>query len=225
MLLGVVHLLLALDIRSIFQRAPSGAESGCLMLQAEGDADVLIVETAVDSAVTHPTVLVGDDTDLLVLPCSHMKVDGNDLYFRPEPKANSRESRVWNMLKVKAELGPAVCRNVLCLHAILGCDTMSRPCGIGKAASLKKYGQSAYFQDQAKVFDIPGSTQAEVATAGENALVVLYGGKQGESHDSLRYRRYYEKVATRGPQIQPQNLPPTSAAARCHSLRVFLQVK
>ena len=91
--------------------------------------------------------------------------------------------------------------------AILGCDTTSRPYGIGKAASLKKYGESVYFQDQAKVFDIPGSTQAEVATAGENALVVLFGGKQGESLDSLRYLRCYEKVATRGQQIQPQNLP------------------
>ena len=45
------------------------SESGCRTLQAEGEADVLIVKTAVDSAVTHPTVLVGDDTDLLVLLC------------------------------------------------------------------------------------------------------------------------------------------------------------
>ena len=122
------------------------------------------------------------------------------------------------MLKVKAELGPAVCRNMWFLHAIPGCDTTYRPYSIAKPASLKKYCESVYFQDQAKVFDIPGSTQAEVATAGENALVVLYGGKQGESLDSLPYRRYYEKVATRGQQIQPQNLPPASAAARYHSL-------
>ena len=105
------------------------------------------------------------------------------------------------------------------------CDTTSRPYGTGKAASLKKYGESVYFQDQ--LFDIPGSTQAEVATAGENALVVLYGGKQGDflSLDSLGYRRYYENLATRGQQRQPQNLPPTSSAARYHSLRVFLQVE
>ena len=122
------------------------------------------------------------------------------------------------MLKVKAELGPAVCRNMLFLHAIPGCDTTYRPYSIAKPASLKKYCESVYFQDQAKVFDIPGSTQAEVATAGENALVVLYGGKQGQSLDSLPYRRYYEKVATRGQQRQPQNLPPASAAARYHSL-------
>ena len=69
---------------------------------------------------------------------------------------------------------------------------------LGKPRPLKQYGESVSFQDQAKVFDIPGSTQAEVATAEENAVVVLYGGKQGESLDSLRYRRYYEKVAARG---------------------------
>ena len=67
------------------------SESGCSTLQAKGDADVLIVKTAIDSAVTHPTVLV-DDTDPLVLLCHHTKADGNDLYFRPEPKANSKRA-------------------------------------------------------------------------------------------------------------------------------------
>ena len=88
------------------------SESGCRTLHTEGDADVLIVKAVVDSAVTHPTVFVGDDTDLLVLLCYHTKADGND--FRPETKANS--SRVWNMLKVKVELGPEVCRNMLFLQ-------------------------------------------------------------------------------------------------------------
>ena len=87
---------------------------------------------------------------------------------------------------------------MLFLRAILGCDTTSRLTVLENPRPLKKYGESVFFQDQAKVFDIPGSTQAEAATAGENVLVVLYGGKQGESVDSLRYRRYYEKVATRG---------------------------
>ncbi|KAK3752452.1 hypothetical protein QZH41_013499, partial [Actinostola sp. cb2023] len=159
-----------------------------------------------------------------VATASQIPRDRYDLYFRPEPKANSRQSKVWNMKQVKEELGHAVCHNMLFLHAVLGCDTTSRPYGIGKAASLKKYSDSVYFRDQARVFDAD-STPDDVATAGENALSALYGGKQGESLDSLRYRRYYEKVATRGRQVQPQNLPPTSAAARYHSFRVFLQVK
>ena len=37
------------------------------MVQAQGDADVLIVETAVENAVQGPTTLIADDSDLLVL--------------------------------------------------------------------------------------------------------------------------------------------------------------
>ena len=64
----------------------------------------------------------------------------------------------------------------------------------------------------------------DLTRAGENALVELYGGKRGEALDSLRYCRFYEKVTTRGHQIRPHDLPPTSAAANSRSLRVFLQV-
>ena len=32
------------------------------------------------------TVLVGDDTDLLVLLCYHANLDSCDIFFRPEPK-------------------------------------------------------------------------------------------------------------------------------------------
>ena len=64
-----------------------------------------------------------------------------------------------------------------------------------------------------------------VVVAGENAQASLHGGKPGEKLDGMRYQRYCEKLATNSPQIQPQNLPPTSAAARHHSLRVYLQVK
>ena len=170
------------------------SEIGCHTLQAEGDADVLIVKIAVDSAVTHPTGLVGDNTDLLVLHCYHTRADSNDLDFRPEPKANSKERRVWNLLKVKAELGPTCC---FCMPFWVVIRRLALTV-LEKPRPSKKYGYSVYFQHQAKVFDIPGSTQAEAATAGENALVVLYGGKQGESLYSLRSRQYYEKVAARG---------------------------
>ena len=40
-----------------------------------------------------------------------------------------------------------------------------------------------------------------------------------------RYQRYCEKLATNSSKMQPQNLPPTSATARHHSLRVCPQVK
>ena len=71
-----------------------------------------------------------------------------------------------------------------------------------KPRPLKKYGESVFFtrfQDQAKVFDIPGSTQGEVATAGENALVVLYGGKQGDASiaSATEVNRYSPRTSPR----------------------------
>ena len=74
------------------------------------------------------------------------------------------------------------------------------------------------------MFDLPSSLD-DVVAAGEEALVSLYGGKPGEKLDTLRHQRYCEKLATKSSQIQPQNLPPTSAAAKYHSQRVYLQVK
>ena len=69
-------------------------EDNCPTYHAEGDADVLIVKTAVESAKERNTVLVGADTDLLVLLCFYTRSDIFGLYFTPELKANSKR-RVW----------------------------------------------------------------------------------------------------------------------------------
>ena len=51
------------------------------VLHARADADVLIVETAIACANTKDTVLVGDDTDLLVLLCSRARPTSHNLFF------------------------------------------------------------------------------------------------------------------------------------------------
>ena len=43
--------------------------------------------------------------------------------------------------------------------------------------------------------------------------------------DSLRHKRFCEKVASKTSYVKPQSLPPTSAAAKYHSLCVYLQVQ
>ena len=59
---------------------------GCHTEQAT--ADLLIVQTGIAASenVSKPTILVGDDTDLLVLLCFHTKSTSRNIYFRPEPK-------------------------------------------------------------------------------------------------------------------------------------------
>ena len=152
--------------------------------------------------------------------CYYASEDGCDLYIRPEPKAKVRGARVWHMKKVKYQLGKEVCRNLLFLHAMTGCDTTLRLYGVGKATALKKFENV----EQAKLFSCHLAV-SDIVSAGEKALMALFSGKPGVGLDLLRYQRYFEKLATKTSHIQPQNLPPTAAAARFHSLHVYLQVK
>ncbi len=129
----------------------------------------------------------------------------------------SKKPKVWNIHAVKAQLGSEICSNILFLHAILGCDTTSHLYGIGKGTALNKFKSSLSFQEQAREFSTESATCEKVCIAGEQALVILYGGS-GESLDSLRYKRFCEKVSTSNSCIHPQTLPPTAAAAKYHSL-------
>ena len=53
----------------------------------------------------------------------------------------------------------------------------------------------------------------------------LYKGNHREDLNSLRYKRFCEKAATSTSHVQPQSLPPTSSAAKYHSLRVYYQIQ
>lgn len=196
---------------------------GCQVVHADADADVVIVQAALDSADSSDTVVIGDDTDLLVLLCFHVKMDAGEVFLQSSTKKKASENRIWDIKKVKAELGPDLSDNILFLHAILGCDTTSRLFGIGKGLSLKKIKSSEEFKIQAEVFSNPESKKEDIITAGEKALVCLYSGEKGQSLDALRYHKFCEKVATKATQVTPQTLPPSSAAAKFHSMRVFFQ--
>ena len=201
---------------------------GCTVHHAKADADVLIVQKAVESAQTSATIVVGEDTDLLVLLCYHADKDAHNIFFKPKPKTNAKRKmkRIWNIKQTKERLGDHVCRNILFVHAVLGCDTTSRIFGIGKSTALKKLCSNPHFSRQAEVFNLPLTETSvdDVVTAGERALVCLYNGKD-ECLDDLRYRRFCQKVSTSTTPVKAKTLPPTSATSKYHSLRVYLQIQ
>ena len=199
--------------------------AGCAVEQSRGDADTLIVMTAVKSAETFDTVLVGDDTDLLVLLCFHAKNVQKALYFQPEPKLNSKKCRIWDIRKTRDVLKETTCENILFAHAISGCDTTSRLHGVGKHLVLKKLLNDSEFQKHAETFLCDADIQTnQIIAAGERAIVSLYNGQKNDSLDKLRCQRFKEKVVKCSKEIQAQALPPTSNAAKYHSLRVFHQI-
>ena len=65
---------------------------GCDIRHAKGDADLLIVETTVQAAMSCETTLVVDDTDLLVLLCFHVKEDSCEVFFKPEIRSGTKKN-------------------------------------------------------------------------------------------------------------------------------------
>lgn len=120
---------------------------------AKGDA-VMIVDTTITKARGQMTVLIGEDTDLLVLLLYHAEMDAKELFFRPEPRQRDMTVRkLWDMKKTKTVLGRNVTSSILFVHALLGCDTTSRVHGIGKGIALKKAKTNAQFRQLAGVFN------------------------------------------------------------------------
>ena len=69
------------------------------------------------------------------------------------------------------------------------------------------------------------SSGDEVTKGGEIATVSLFNGKVQDNVNKLRLRKFHEKTASSTAMVQPQTLPPTSAATKYHSLRVYHQVQ
>ena len=130
------------------------------------------MQTALTSAAKHETVLVGDDTDLLVLLIYRAKNVKHNVFIRPET-GDGRVRREINAA-MRALLGSVVTNNIMFMHAILGCDTTSGVSSLGKKLSISKFKSDSQFQDQAKVFMSQGASKDDIiSAAGETAPVCL----------------------------------------------------
>ena len=198
---------------------------GHKVIHAQRDADVLIALTALKVAETRDVVAIGEDTDILVLLLYHITSDHKQVVFKSAMKQRSSKStKVWDVNKTQTVLGKKLCRALPVIHAITGCDTTSQLYGIGKGASLKKFCANDNLVQLADVF-LAKSMKEAIETAGENILVLLYGGLPVEGLNILRFRKFSTKVMSSSTHVQVQTLPPTSAAAKYHSLRVYFQVQ
>ena len=61
--------------------------------------------------------------------------DIKDLYFHSE-KTNA--TKLYDINRLKAIIGPDICSQLLIIHAFTGCDSTSRIFGIGRKTAFKK---------------------------------------------------------------------------------------
>lgn len=193
---------------------------------AKADADTLIVASALDEAKKGDTaVVVGQDTDLLVL-LAFLASKKDNVFFLRSASDGKRQESLFHIPRQKTALGKS-CDVILFVHAVTGCDTTSSLYKKGKLNALKLLKNNLDLIEELKVFENPNAMKEEVVKTGEKFLIRLYGGKLSTLLDSLRYYRYNDLISKQpvGVSFQLASLPPTSDAAALHSMRMYLQIQ
>ena len=97
-------------------------KNNCKSYYASADADLRMVKKAVESATTMKTVLVGDDTNLLVLLCYHASLDTCNL-FKPEPKKRQEyPSLRYTSCKTATKGGSMQSYSIFSFHPWMQCN-------------------------------------------------------------------------------------------------------
>jgi len=184
--------------------------------QSNGDADSLICDIAIASTRSNqPVVLVGNDTDLLVILISAV-TDEVNLSIQLTTSPNT----IYRISDIQKALSLDVRSHILLAHAITGCDTVSAPYNIGKQKVISVLENTRADWSVLNIFKQKDANHDDVARAGEKLLLKLYGAKKVTTLDKQRHLSYMQRVSRKlltADGFQLQLLPPTSAAAKYHS--------
>ena len=174
----------------------------------------LIVQSAIDAALTKCTVVIGKYTDLLILLIHAVITCQYDIFFRSNEKSQLTE-RIWDIKYTQEILGVEIYNAILPIHAILRCDTTSRMNTVGMKAAMDKFRDKETFRKLINKFIDPFVKQEEIIRIGETSLVILYGGKNDTTLDRLRFEKFHQKIAVSSIAIQPE----TPLHRQLHSIR------
>lgn len=192
---------------------------GIQVIQSEEDADRLIVTTALVKASDYDLVIIaGEDIDLLVI-FTGLVGPSRNVYFQKCGRGKTAD-----VFYSAASTSSGNHHLIPFVHAFSGCDSTSAFFGHGKAKLLTALERNPQLKEQAAAFLNPTSTPVEIAAAGEQVIVTMYGGKPGlDTPNSLRYQLFAKAAAKTNFNLA--RLPPTADAAKLHSFRAYHQVQ
>ena len=203
--------------------------AGIKVVRATNDADVPIVKEAVsliEKFKENTVVVVGQDIDLPCILLANVPSTTNILFFK-EGKGTVPSKYFSSKDILSSNILPNIRESILLIHGFSGADATSAFYNHGKlkiAALFKKYN----LDDIVKIFNDFHSTAEEIAEAGEKLTLNLYKSSKDikfQSLDELRYSSFKKSVNIKNQEVLLSSLPPTSAANRQHSYRVFYQIQ
>ena len=200
-------------------------DSGITVHQSKGDADALIISTALNVPCEYNVIVVGTDVDLLVLMIQMGRSHHNLYFFKPGH--GKVTNKTYNITEIVLKLGD-MCRYILFLHAITGCDTTSAIYRQGKKKAFRVLKNSVHLQKCAATFNESTASKDMLVSAGEQFMLSLYSSAKSTTSLDKHWHLSYLKSVARSPihkEMQLAALPPTLAAAQEHFYRVYHQIQ
>ena len=113
--------------------------------------------------------------------------------------------------EIVSAIGSDICKALLALHALTGCDTTSALRGIGKKTALRKVLRAKDHQTDVSQLDVIPPTE-DTAHACERFVCSLYttSNAAGETADEVCYWMFCQK------RQKTECLPPTSYSLHLH---------
>ena len=184
------------------------------------EADVIMTNQAINLAKGRsPVTVISDDTDvfLLLLHFSHKYDIDSPLYM----EATSGARSITDITATKATHS-VICPMLLGAHALTGCDTVSRPYGIGKHKALLSLQRGLRL-------NLLGEQTADIEEVIEESSLFLascYGRDHTKPVSNARYETWVARTGNKKAKKVPslKELPPTKDALNEHVKRAHLQV-
>ena len=206
-------------------------EAGIETLQAVADADYLIISTAIqkEESTDHGVVVVGNDSDLVAIVTATAKANTRICIMTETDPAT-----IYLINDFQTKFTNEQRKHLVTMHYLTGYDTTSACYLKGKKTGIKVLksltGDELTSHDTFLTGFTDGNIQQkkeEIVGAGEMFLLKLYGSKSATTLDRLRYLNYNQKLknAKITSEFLLESLPPTSAATKQHSLRVYHAVQ
>jgi len=191
-----------------------------LVKQANNDADVLIIETALEQSNTNKTIVVGEDVDLLIILIAQTPTDR--MIYCLKPGKVQIKTKIYSSQSLSSYSKCQV--HILFLHAITGCDTTSAFYQRGKTKVFKLSEKCQDLVDCAEVFkNIDFSP--DIITNGIRFLLAMYRApKKIDSIDKYRYLSFIKNTRS-NKSVKLPCLSPTFSTAYQHLYRVNYQVQ
>ena len=159
---------------------------------------------------------MGKDTDLLMLLIHGVQLSDHSVFFTSDEKSKTAR-KLWDVKYAKywgKKSAMQFCRYMLYSKDVFDWET-SCIAEVSKNVKVSKY--NIHFNNTTV-------KQVDTVNAREE-LLVIYGGKDDTTLDSLRFEKFHHKLASSSTAGAPETLNPTSSAASFHSLRVYHQVQ